>query len=210
MTDTRSVTDRTCEAIRIHLSGRSRGDLAAEAESQIQSHLQGCPACRQVAVALDPTAIFTTLRRESLPDGFWTEFDKTLHTRLIAEEDASWAARARRALEAAFRPPRLTYVAAPLAMVLALGVTLYVARPGFLPSGRPHRPADGLQSPYEQTTQPRREPLRAPVAVAAGSLIDSPPPLEEVASPRARVYRLDVAGQDPTPVYFVVDESIEF
>jgi len=232
MADERIVPGRACETVRPLLPARARGDLSPGREDEVLSHARDCPVCRAALAETDPTALFLPLRRRPLPEGFWKEFDATLQARLAEERDAGWQAipgwrpfRAWAGLGSALRPPRLAYFAAPLAMVLVLGVTLYVARPGlFVPVPRAPRPEAGLRSPYEPPVAPRRDapggrdasgprpdrPLGAPLPAAFGARAAEPPPLEEVASLSARVYRLDVAGQDPTPIYMVVDESINF
>jgi hypothetical protein len=95
---------------------------------------------------------------------------------------------------------------------------MVVTRPGALFTGaRPHRP-DGQRSPYAvpivprpgaQGTQAGGAALPPQVAGARAAALE-PPPLEEVQSPAARIYRFDSADQDPTPIYMVVDETIEF
>jgi hypothetical protein len=106
-------------------------------------------------------------------------------------------------------------------MVFLLGVMLYITRPGLFPPGsRMRPPEEGLRSPYEQPVTPRRgeaAPRAGEGMVRPGSpgwtpagLLPEAPPLEEVRSAAARVYRLDVAGKDPTPIYLVVDETIDF
>ncbi|HEV8702600.1 MAG TPA: zf-HC2 domain-containing protein [Candidatus Polarisedimenticolia bacterium] len=172
------------------LSSFAAGALEEVAERRVRDHLASCAACRDAVLARDPTVLFLGLRREPLPGDFWTGFNARLRVRLEAEgrPRASWIAWAS---DPGFR--RLAYVAAPLAMVLLIG-TLFLVRPGGPGTVAERAPAPpfGLQE----------------LSGSAGQ--DGPPALEEVGSPSARVYRFPVApGGNETPIYFVVDESID-
>jgi hypothetical protein len=219
MPDDKDLGVRSCEAARPLLAAYVEGNLAPEREDALRSHAARCPLCRAALIDADPSAVFLSLRGRSLPDDFWSGFDQTLRARLEQERQTGWRwEAAREALGSLLRPPRLAYFAAPLAMVFLLGVTLYVTQPGrFGSGGRVRPPEEGLRSPYATTLTPRRggSVPRIPREAAAPSAMPAlaatePPPLEEVRSPAARVYRLDLAGQDPTPIYMVVDETIEF
>ena len=184
------MRQKGCPDVEPLLPSFAAGVLEEEAERRVRDHLASCAACRDAALARDPTVLFLDLRREPLPRDFWTGFDARLRVRLEAEgrPKAPWLAWAS---DPGFR--RLAYVAAPLAMVLLIG-TLFLVRPGGprTVAERELAPPFGLQD------------LSAP----AGQ--DGPPALEEVGSPSARVYRFPVAsGGDETPIYFVVDESID-
>ena len=218
MPDDKDLGIRSCEAARHLLAAYVQGNLDPEREDALRSHAAGCPGCLAALIEADPSAVFLSLRGRSLPDGFWSGFDQTLRARLAQERQTGgrWEA-AREALGSLLRPPRLAYFAAPLAMVFLLGVTLYVTQPGrFGPGPRVRPPEEGLRSPYTPQVTPRRGgagpriPREASAPSAAALAAAEPPPLEEVRSPAARVYRLDLAGQDPTPIYMVVDETIEF
>jgi len=190
------------------------GDLPDSEARRLRVHLAGCTGCRAQALAADPTLIFMALKDEPLPDSFWTSFDARLRERLAAET-GGWTGRIRRVIPGWGRVPRLAWLA-PAAMAVLLGVTLYVSGPGGGWRTRPPRPADALQDPYRGPGQRSA----GPGAVAgggpggvAGSVMPGPPGapvMEDVASPGARVYRFDVGGAgDETPVYLVVDESID-
>jgi len=226
MPDDRNIPGLDCEAVRPLLPAYARGDLEPLREDGLLGHVAGCPACRVAMAEADPASLFGELRGRSLPEEFWQGFDQTLRARLAEEKQAGWRwSLAWGALGTVLRPPRLAYFAAPLAMVFLLGVTLYVTRPGrFVPGPRTNRSEDGVRSPYSPpptasrrgVVGPRADhrvtaalPAVAPFELAA-RLAAEPPPLEEVSSPAARIYRLDVAGQDPTPIYLVVDETIDF
>lgn len=220
MPDLRDHAGPDCDAVRQLLHAHARGDLAQDQEDTLLRHAAGCPACRAALAEGDPAALFQELRGGPLPDGFWRGFDRALRARLEEERRPGWRRHvAREALGSALRPPRLAYVTAPLAMVFLLGVTLYVTMPGlFVPAQRMRRPEQGLRSPYVTPAAPRMgeagpragRQMAEPRPAAKGPAVVEPPPLEEVSSPAARVYRLDVGGQDPTPIYMVVDETIEF
>jgi len=184
------MRQKGCPDVEPLLSSFAAGALAEAAERRVRDHLAACAACRDAALARDPTVLFFELRREPLPPDFWTGFNARLRARLEAEGRpmASWLAWAS---DPGFR--RLAYVAAPLAMVLLIGSLLLVrpGGPGTVAMRAPD-PSFGLRA------------LSAP----AGQ--DAPPALEEVGSPSARVYRFTVgSGGDETPIYFVVDEAID-
>ena len=145
-----------------------------------------------------------------MPAPFWAGFQEGLRSRLKAERQAK-----RFAWSGLFRYPRLAYLTAPAVMLLILGVTLLVVRPG-LHGVRPRTERGGLRSPYALPVQPGA--AAAPPTTAVPGLpgtgrdaaAGAPPVIEEVGSPGARVYRFMVgAGPDETPIYLVVDESID-
>ena len=180
----------SCPEVEPLLSSFVGGALSEAAETQVRDHLAGCAACRAAVLERDPSVLFLELRREPLPADFWAGFQTRLRARLEAEgrPKAPWLAWAS---DPGFR--RLAYVAAPLAMVLLIG-TLILVRPG----GPVPVPV------AERMPVPDMKMLSAP----AGP--DAPPTLEEVGSPSARVYRFTVgSGGDETPIYFVVDSSID-
>ena len=197
-----------------------------EAERQaVAAHLLECPGCRAAAAALDPSILMVGARGGPLPASFWASFDAALAERLRAEVRRPAAARladriaaalagSRAAAADAFRP---AVWLAPAAAAMVLLVTLAVLRPDppRIAQGPRH---DGIPSPY---TPPRVRPeapsggAPAPGMPSTGArsrpdALPEAPTLEEVASPTARVYRFDAAAQDAPPIYFVVDESIEF
>ncbi|MGH9748358.1 MAG: zf-HC2 domain-containing protein [Candidatus Polarisedimenticolia bacterium] len=193
-----------CADFEARLPAFAAGNLTEAEEDALRVHLSQCGACAARAAAVDPSVLFLRLRREPLPDGFWTGFDRELHARVRAEASRPAFLRA---LAAA---PRLAW-AAPGLMVLVLGVSLFVTGPARLgipglsrptparpPYARPHRDRPRLERPSDR---PSAFPTGAPPGV---------PAMEGVASPGARVYRFSVGGPgDETPVYFVVDEGID-
>jgi hypothetical protein len=206
----------TCDASRALLGARAGGTLADDSERALLAHLAVCGACRAAAAAVDPAVLFLELRSGPLPEPFWAGFDRALAARLESRPAGfDW--------RSLFRYPRMAYLTTPLAMLLVLGVTMFVARPG----GPLSRPGEGIPSPFRtpagaaRPAPGRRAPTGAsgtPAAAAPGSPAgsaataqgDLPPALEEVGSPKARVYRFSVgAAGDETPVYLVVDESID-
>ena len=199
---------------------------------KVRDHLLTCPSCSTEAESLDPTILFMRLGQERPAPDSWAPFDAALRSRLEAE-----TARRKRAffagwdlgrLETAMRMPRLAF-AAPLAMLALLAGLVFVSQPGLILRG-PRTRVEGIRPPQEA-----RGAARLPIKAqeSGGSLVSSGryaslrlegpdaaflPTLEEVASPAARVYRLDaiappaspVAATDAGAVYFVVDETINF
>jgi hypothetical protein len=192
-------------------------DLGTEDERRVWKHLAVCAACRARRVALaDPAALFLELGAASLPDNHWDGFMERLGERLDREAPpgrrhwwSDWGTM--------LHYPRLAYVATPLAMVLVLGATLFVLRPGNVDLADRLARTDAVRSPYHRPRPPRpAERLtggQPPVfAVPVADLeVSGPPVLEEVISPSARVYRFEVGGEaGEIPIYLVIDESIEF
>jgi hypothetical protein len=178
-----------CLTVEPLLSSFAAGALDEAAENQVRDHLAACAACRAAAVERDPSVLFLDLRREPLPEDFWAGFTATLRRRLEAEGHprTPWLAWA-----AAPGARRLAYVAAPLVMVLLIGTLFLMRTGGPGKGGQAPGPPGGLQ------------------ALSSPGGQDAPPALEEVGSPGARVYQFTVgSGGDETPIYFVVDESID-
>ncbi|HET6278795.1 MAG TPA: hypothetical protein VFG08_08430, partial [Candidatus Polarisedimenticolia bacterium] len=162
---------------------------------------------------------FLQLRQDSLTQQEWDLFMERLGERLDGEAPPG---RRRRwsGWGEMLRYPRLAYMTAPLAMILVVGATLFVLRPGARDLPGRLAPAEAIRSPFEPpaTTRPPRPEQRAaegrlPELTLSAAAFDAsaPPALEEVASPGARVYRFDVGGEpDAQPIYLVVDESIDF
>jgi hypothetical protein len=209
------------------------GDATTDADRRaVTTHVAGCDACRNEAMAVDPALMFATLRGGPLPGRFWENFNEGLKSRIAAETArpapvrlvarlADFAAGLRDAV--AWAPARAIW-AAPALMVMVLGVTVAVLRHDILVPGLRPPQGEALRSPYEPPGKPvrpgslvsgandaRRDGRRPPgVLPALASGTGDPPALEEVASPSARVYRFDAADGHAAPIYFVVDESIEF
>jgi putative zinc finger protein len=214
-----------CRAYRPRLEAWIRGLTDEEERRAIASHVARCEPCRLEAAGLDPSVLFQALRGGPIPGEFWDGFDARLRARIEAESRQSLAARlsgrlaeqvaaARRALGWAQGP---ALWAAPAAMLLVLGVTVAVLRQDLVRG--PAGPAsEAVRSPFEPPVVPARPGAGQPgtrtfpgapailPGLAAGA--GDPPALEVVASPSARIYRFDTAGT--SPIYFVVDESIEF
>jgi hypothetical protein len=160
--------------------------------------------------------LFLELRRTPLPDGFLDDFAAGVRRRLESGARSWWPFSGRLA---AFGSRRLAYVAAPLMTLLLLG-TLFLVRPGGPGPLRFHGPGQGvIGSPF--VVPPGSARLGKAGAQATPRLpglppdasmgLPGPPPLmEEIGSPRARVYRFTVESDgNETPIYFVVDESID-
>jgi anti-sigma factor RsiW len=179
-----SGDDGGCGQVAAWLAAYASGDLDEGREGRVRRHLAGCASCRAAAAALDPSLLFLELRGAPLPEAFWTGFRTRLRASLPGAPWWRW-----RGL------PRPAYLAAPLAMLLVLAGTLFVMRPPrqrWLPAGRALRP-------------PQQVPAPAAPPAAQGA-----PVIEEVGSPKARVYRFTVGGPgDETPIYLVVDEEID-
>ncbi len=205
-----------CLRVEPLLSSFAAGALDEESERVARDHLAVCASCRAAQMLRDPSVLFLELRRTALPDGFLDGFAAGVRRRLEP------GARSRNPLFgfiAAFGTRRLAYVAAPLITLLLLG-TLFLVRPGG-PGPRGFRgPGQGaISSPF--VVPPGSARLGKAGAQATPSLPvlpaapstgrPGPPPLmEEIGSPRARVYRFTVESDGTeTPIYFVVDESID-
>jgi len=220
MAERNSGNDAGCGAISPLLERFAAAKLGAEDERRVWEHLAGCEACRALRVSeADPGALFVELRNDALPGRHWEGFMERLGARLDQEAPpgrqrfwSGWGDM--------LRFPRLAYVAAPLAMVLVVGATLFVLRPGGRTLPGRLTPTEAIRSPYDRPGRPR--PVRPDPRATRGQIpeltlsaadFDSsgPPALEEVSSPGARVYRFDVGGNtDAPPIYLVVDESIDF
>lgn len=203
-----------CGEVAALLPGLAAGDLPDADSGRLRCHLADCAGCRARAAAVDPAVLFLALKDEPLPAAFWTSFDARLRERLAAES-AGGLSGLRRLARVWGRMPRVAWLA-PAAMAVLLGVTLYVALPGNVWRPRPSRPADLPQDPYRVGgRRPMEAPGTGPDRAAAGLSLTPPRPgagaeMEDVASPGARVYRFEVGESgDETPVYFVVDESID-
>jgi hypothetical protein len=221
-----------CASITPLLSDYFEERLEEETRGAVRTHLLGCATCADAAARLDPSILFMPLGQEAPQPASWAGFDASLRERLEAEK-----ARPRWFWEGwDFRPstplgmPRLAF-AAPLAMVVVLAGLVFVSQPGMILRG-PRGPQIEAIRPPNEVAPPLRSGDRAaldrmaarvrPGSRLAASDMSSLPTLEEVNSPAARVYRLDVgaagaAGAPAVPgaddagaVYFVVDETINF
>ncbi|HYV84982.1 MAG TPA: zf-HC2 domain-containing protein [Patescibacteria group bacterium] len=207
--------DDGCLELRALLPAWIRDELDETRRQEVRRHLAGCAACREQAAETDPSVLFLGLEGRPLRPEFWQGFDAALRARIQGEQAtmagrlAGWAER--------FRIPRLAYVTIPAAMLLVVAGTLILSRPGFRGPGHPPV-ASGIPSPYERPIVPRAGSPAArpevqgtlPAAWPIAGQASDPPALEEVGSAAARVYRFDGAGEDPTTIYFVVDETINF
>ena len=179
---------------------------------RVRDHLASCAACRDLASADDPAVLFLELRSGALPPGIWAGFREELRAR-VAKRRVDWLA--------PLRYPALAYVTAPLVTLLVLGAALVSVRPGLVPWRRP----EAARSPYVLPAGPVSQarpaprtgvapsgtlpPLTGGALPRAGRGPASGDALEEVGSPGARVYRFTVGVPgDETPIYFVVDDSI--
>ena len=197
-----------CEEIQADLSAWAAEALPEDRRIRLTAHLAACDACRACNAAGDPSLLFLQLRGGALPDAFWSGFETRLRSRLDTPR--------RPALAGLFRYPKLAYVTAPLVMILLVGATALIVRPGRIARWGGGPPA-AIRSPYDlpsgATVPPGRGPMRALVPLPRGSVETeplAPPVLEEIGSPGARVYRFTVgAPGDETPIYLVVDEGID-
>ncbi|HET8947330.1 MAG TPA: zf-HC2 domain-containing protein [Candidatus Polarisedimenticolia bacterium] len=221
-----------CASIAPLLSDFVEERLEETTRQAVRAHLLGCAACARAAALLDPSILFMPLGQEAPKPALWAGFDASLRARLEAEK-----ARPHRFWEGwDFRPttslgmPRLAF-AAPLAMVVLLAGLVFISQPGMILRGPRGPMVEGIRPPNE-VVAPVRPGDRAPFnRVAAGMRTGSRlatdtsalPTLEEVNSPAARVYRLDLGAapattpaagaagsDDASAVYFVVDETINF
>ena len=203
-----------CLAVEPLLASFASGALDEASEHLVRDHLVSCPHCRALQLESDPSVLFLELRRHPLPDGFLDGLARGVRDRLESKPDRlplfDWLA--------AFGPRRAAYVAAPLMTLLLLG-TLFIIRPntprfrgssgpGHGGGASPIEVPQGPGSPGEPGVGLKGTHPVVPMTPAAG-LSGAPPLLEEIGSPGARVYRFGVDdGGEESPIYFVVDESI--
>lgn len=170
-----------CGEVRPLLALRAGGSLDEGRERPVRDHLAACAGCREAAAEIDPSSLFLLLRDEPLPADLWDGFNRSLRARL--DRPAPFWQRL-------LAHGRLAYLLAPLAILLVIGVTLFVMRP---------ERQERLASRGEER-----------MVLQEGPAPSSAPVMEEIGSPGARVYRFTVGATDEeTPIYLVVDESID-
>ncbi len=199
----------TCVNIKPLIERFLADDLDPSQERLIRLHADSCEACRQELVAAEPSLLFMELRGRALPESFWTGFQERL-AGCIPAPGFDWRFLARH--------PRLTFVTAPVLMLLVLGVSLFVVRPWSYGPGRGAGESAfrAPRAPAAVPSLPGGTPAERLALGSAGrsdlsvSRTANVPALEEVGSPGARVYRFTVlSGETETPIYLVVDESID-
>jgi len=204
-------TDGECGPVRADLQAWAGEELEEGRRSEVRAHLLGCAPCRLALREVDPSALFLDLRGGALPAPLLQRMAAELRTGLMrAAARPAGPFRALRDWALVTGPARVALYASPVAMLLVLGVTMLVTRPGALWNA-PRAPQAGvLRSPYAPLAdlRPAATALRPPPPSAAPEAARGLPALEEVASPKARVYRFD-AGDETAPIYLVVDESID-
>ena len=204
-----------CAEARLSLQAYGEERLDETRHLEVRRHLLGCDLCREAAAALHPSIIFMSPAVVS-PPGL-PGFDASFRSRLEAEA-ARKLGPFRVLLDTLRGVPRLAYAAPVLAAAILAGL-MFV------------RPGAWFESPAEPVTQAVPSADQTPVTPdhhgrgrrlpTTADEIASLPTLEEVSSPKARVYRLDVqfaasstgaaaVSADAAAVYFVVDESINF
>jgi putative zinc finger protein len=197
-----------CRGVEPLLSSCAAGALDEDSERRVREHLFACAACRAAQLERDPSVLFLELHRAPLPPGFLDRVASDVRRRVEAGERPRWAPFAGGI--PAFSARRLAYVAAPVMTLLLLG-TLFLVRPGGPGFRGLRKPGEGgVSSPY--VVSPGSARFGKPGVQGPGALppLPGPPLMEEVGSPSARVYRFTVdGGGDETPIYFVVDESID-
>lgn len=213
-----------CAGIRALIDLQARGELDESRGRQVRSHLLECEPCRRLLVeAGDPTALFLEMRSRPLPEAHWRGFTESVRARIDAERASAvrgFGRASRFDWVTLVHRPRLAYVAAPLVMLLLLAVTLFVFQGYEKDRVAEISREEPMSSPYDSPPTPPRSQMaigsaggqRKGVPLAPASLERADPPaLEEVLSAGARVYRFTVGDPgDETPVFMVIDESIEF
>jgi hypothetical protein len=189
------VSKLDCEAARERRDDYSRGTLGDDEAAGVRNHLVGCGGCRTFFAEADPAVLFLRMRGTELPDRFWSGFTERLRAR-VHKGRFHWGD--------LFRYPKLAYLTAPVAMVLLLSASILLTGPeGLRFTSWPAR--EVIPSPYEDPEL--RGVTMAGIGIPART---APPLLEEVGVPGARVYRFLVGeGSDETPIFLVVDESID-
>ena len=200
---------KSCRTVAPLLDRFTGGTLPEWEESAVRDHLADCSSCRTVAAGRDPSVLFLELRSHQMPDTFWAGFSERLRADLVPTR-FRWSD--------LFHYPRLAYLTAPAALALILAVTLFVANPGRLPQpDRAGRQGIGtIPEGFDPGLAGGAIPGEARGQIADALIPDdrsallAPPVLEEAGSPGARVYRLDMGGgSDSTPIFLVIDESID-
>jgi anti-sigma factor RsiW len=196
------IRGMACAEARLSLEAYVEERLDDTRRLEVRRHLVGCARCREAAAVLEPSIVFMSpiLSSREADAPFWTRFDATLRSRLEAE------ARRRRGPFASVL--NWAYAAPVLAAAILGG--LFLVNPG----GVLHGPEVTPPAPVTVAATPDRQGPGRRLPTAAEE-VASLPTLEEVSSPKARVYRLDVpvnaaATGEAAAVYFVVDESINF
>jgi hypothetical protein len=221
------MTEATCGAASdVLLDADAAGRLDEGSRTSLHGHLRTCAACRARALERDPSLLFLELGSEPVPPATWDGFQVRLRARL--GERASG-----RSWRAAFPWPRLAW-AAPALMAVILGAMLFVVGPGRQRSGdwqrqRAGRPPAVRPGPRAPQAPPGTLPgaaSRLPGIAGpddtrpggSGTIVPAPggtgpagaPLMEGVAAPGARVYRFSVGEPgEETPIYFIVDASID-
>jgi hypothetical protein len=207
----------SCPTIEPLLSSYAAGALDEPAEGLVRDHLVACDSCRAAQAGRDPSVLFLELRRVPLPEGFLDTFAAAVRRRVESDTRRRWLPVFDWTSAVGVR--RLAYVAAPVMTLLLLG-TLFLVRPGGFGVNTPRKPGEGtVSSPFVvppgsarfgKAGVPAPEMPQPPPGLTAASGTGAPPLMEEIGSPGARVYRFMVeSGGNETPIYFVVDESID-
>jgi len=147
------------------------------------AHLDGCSACRERALALDPTLLFTGLRRDPVAPG---EIETVRDSVRIMRRMGRARGHRRFSWRAAGR-------AAAVLLLPAVGLILSLQ---LLPA-----PGGDGQAPPVTTGAALLGDLLVPA-----SELPAPPFVEALDRPQARVYQL---GQEDLSVVMIVDENLD-
>ena len=108
---------KSCEEIQAQLADYTVGALTSDQRAEIERHVLECVACARELRALERTStLLSTLRPQEAPAQVWD----AVRSAIEAEQPRPWLER----LREAFAFPRLAYIGAAAALVLAVG--LYV------------------------------------------------------------------------------------
>ncbi len=167
--------------IRALLALREGDELPPEGTARLAAHLAGCAACRDAAVAADPTLLFLPLAASrDLPA------DEAAGRRVVDETLAAVALlRSRRRFELRPGPRRLRIAAALLAGVGLAGLWASRERAGGVP------------------------PASKPAAAAQLPDRPAPPAVEKVEGAGAVVYQFASSAPGEPTVVFVVDRNAD-
>jgi len=164
-----------------------------------------------------PSVLFLTLEGPSARAGVLAAFDAPLRAR-IASDAATTGGRLAGWIER-IQVPCAWLTSRSAAMLLVVAGTLLLSRPGASDRAEPAAGASGIPSPYERPFV-RALPARRRRAPRLPAWRRRPPGAPR-AGPDCRRWRRsgplrrgstasDGAGDDATPIYFVVDEAIDF
>ena len=164
------------------------GTLNRGVERRCHRHLDRCDDCRKRFAQVDPLRIFRQLESSARDEKFWDQFWPGIRAEIEKPPSRStfwgFARRPVPALASAF-----------MAILLLIGGWFLLSRPFF------------LEQPAKRAGSILRENQGSGVRKAS----TDPPTIDSLSFPDARVYNflIEEAGESPTEVILIFDESID-